>query len=111
LDRIAVTIAARVQNAIGKPAKAMPSRSAVSVTRVAAPSRKRHVGRRGQSAIAESAVLAVVKRAPKKGLSASEIAKGLRTDVSRVRPVLWGMRDAKHLKTTGKLSTTRYHLA
>jgi hypothetical protein len=112
LERIAVTIAARVQNELGASAtKAKKPVAARKATAAPSGTRRKGRGRRAQSKIAESAVLAVVKRAPKQGLSVSEIAKGLKADVTRVRPILWTMRDAKHLKTTGKLSTTRYHVA
>lgn len=66
--------------------------------------------RRRHSPIDRAAVLKIVRSAGKKGFAAGRIAERLRVDVSRIRPVLWQMRDAGQLRMTGKLALARYHL-
>lgn len=60
--------------------------------------------------IDRAAIVGVVRRAGKAGVTAGEIADKLHLEVRRLRPVLWQIRDAGELRATGKLSTTRYHL-
>jgi hypothetical protein len=67
--------------------------------------------RRRHSPIDRAAVIKAMGKAGKKGLAAGQIAERMRVEVSRLRPVLWQLRDDGQLHMTGKLALARYQLA
>ena len=71
-----------------------------------------HTGRGRKPRIAEEAVLAVFEQAkkPKTKLTVRAVAKKLRVDVERLRPVVWRLRDAKKLRKFGSRTDASYEL-